>query len=160
MRRKNIKIMDSSDSYDSDDFRNMSHQVLDKSIRTPLLSSVVQSTETHNTIDTRHMNSNIESMNHQPGLNMDHETIDTGTQVLHNDNNIYRAYDPANDRIDDAYIYYDIYRCIFPFRDSRLSEQQKKCMNYTFVIILLGIFVIGATISIVSLIKLKMSTPN
>lgn len=134
--------MESSESYeyDSDNIRNgnyiLSHENAGETI--PFLSSVVHPTETH----------------------IDNEKNDEGRQKSRNDNNIYSAYDPANDRIDDAYIYYDVYRCLFPFHDSRLSEPQKKCMNYTFLIILLGIFILGSAILIVSLIKLKMSTPN
>ncbi len=80
--------------------------------------------------------------------------------VLKNDDNVYGKYDPANDRIDDAIVYYDIYRCIFPFRDSRLSEYQKKCMNYTFLIVLIAIFICILTILFVMLIKSKMTSQN
>lgn len=81
------------------------------------------------------------------------------TPILKNDNNIYDKYDPANDRVDDGFLYYTFYRCLFPFHDSRFTEQNKKCLNYSFIILLITLFVIGCSLIIVYFLKQRIENP-
>jgi len=102
--------------------------------------------------ETEYSNENNEST---PILNKNNES----TPILKNDNNIYDKYDPANDRVDDGFLYYTFYRCLFPFHDSRFSEPNKKCLNYSFIILLITLFVIGCSLIIVYFLKQRIENP-
>jgi len=71
------------------------------------------------------------------------------------DENIYDIYDPANDRVEDGFFYYALYRCIFPFRGTSCSSNHKTCLHFIYIGLWTIMITTGLTIGIFFLIKYK-----